>query len=117
MGAYVCAGSSGIDVAENTVKILVLGFSGAGKTFVVYSWALGVKNMVKTLPTDAAMFNVEKVQAPLSAVSMYMWDISGKMVQRRRSYFLGTQGIHNVFIFIFINAKMGRYLSSSCINS
>ena len=92
MGAYVCGRSNGIDFAENSVKVLVLGFSGAGKTFVVYSWALGVNNMVKTLPTDAAMFNVEKIQAPISALSMYMWDISGKMVQRRRSYFLGTQG-------------------------
>lgn len=97
MGAYVCGVSSGLDVSENCVKILVLGFSSVGKTYVVYSWSLGVSNMVKTLPTDAAMFNVEKIYGPTSALPMYMWDISGKMIHRRRSYYLGTQGINKLF--------------------
>lgn len=63
-----------------------------GKTFVVYAWSLGLSNMVTTLPTDEAMFNVEKVTTPTHALSLYLWDISGKMEQRRRSYFMGTQG-------------------------
>ncbi|XP_076463634.1 ADP-ribosylation factor-like protein 4D [Babylonia areolata] len=93
MGAYVCGASSGLDVAKNTVKILVLGFSGSGKTFVVYSWALGLRNMIETVPTDAAMFNVERIRSPLSGRPLYMWDISGKMIHRRRSYFIGTEGL------------------------
>lgn len=92
MGA-ACTNSSAEIKNSVPLKLLVLGFSDTGKTFVVYAWSLGMSNMVKTLPTDAAMFNVEKVTAPKSGQPMYLWDIGGKMAHRRRSYFLGTQGI------------------------
>jgi hypothetical protein len=92
MGAFVCRNTSGLDVAENTLKILVLGFCDSGKTFIVYSWSLGVDNVMKTLPTDPVMFNVERLNGPTSGIPMCMWDIGGKMLHRRRSYFLGTQG-------------------------
>ncbi|KAK7466613.1 hypothetical protein BaRGS_00037270 [Batillaria attramentaria] len=106
MGAAACtAGSVAEDKHSQPLKILVLGFSGTGKTFIVYGWSLGMSNMVKTLPTDAAMFNVEKVMSPKLRQPMYMWDISGKMTSRRRSYFLGTQGL--VYV---LNASQPVYM-------
>lgn len=105
MGAACTAANAAEQAHSPPLKILVLGFSGTGKTFIIYAWSLGVSNMVKTLPTDAAMFNVEKVVCPTSGQAMYMWDISGNMAYRRRSYFLGTQGI--VYV---LNASQPVYL-------
>ncbi|KAL8579924.1 hypothetical protein ACOMHN_065822 [Nucella lapillus] len=62
-----------------------------------------MNNMVRTVPTDAAMFNVERIQSPVSERPMYVWDISGKMINRRRSYFIGTQGL--VYV---VDAQRGK---------
>ncbi|XP_025104125.1 ADP-ribosylation factor 1-like [Pomacea canaliculata] len=79
-------------IKNSPIKILVLGFSGSGKTYIVYAWSLGLPNLVTTLPTGGDMFNVEKIAIQTSQF-MYLWDIGGEMAHRRRSYFPGSQGV------------------------
>ena len=59
---------------------------------MVYSWVLGVKNIIATKPTDT--FNVEHITSG-SGKRFMVYDLSGipSMRSRQRSFYEATQGI------------------------
>ncbi|XP_046545225.1 ADP-ribosylation factor 1-like [Haliotis rubra] len=76
-------------------KILILGPSNAGKTYLLYSWLLEVKGVHSTKPTEE--FNVETVESK-SGDKFTVWDLSGALRHhRKRKFYEGTQGI--VFVY------------------
>ncbi|XP_046372667.2 ADP-ribosylation factor-like protein 11 [Haliotis rufescens] len=76
-------------------KVLILGPSNAGKTYLLYSWLLEVEGVHSTKPTEE--FNVETLESK-SGVRFTVWDLSGALRHhRKRKFYEGTQGL--VFVY------------------
>ncbi|GMT23422.1 hypothetical protein PFISCL1PPCAC_14719 [Pristionchus fissidentatus] len=74
---------------EKSLRILMLGLDGAGKTTILYKLKLG--ELVTTIPTIG--FNVEQVT--FKSISFTIWDVGGQMRIRAlwKYYFQNTQAL------------------------
>ncbi|XP_041354430.1 ADP-ribosylation factor 6-like [Gigantopelta aegis] len=91
-----CYGSQGgkfpLNDGSSPIKIIITGPSLAGKSYLMYSWVLGVKNIIAIKPTD--LFNVEHVTSG-TGKKFIVYDLSGapNMRPRQRPFYEATQGI------------------------
>ena len=87
-----CSGSEGGKFLQNDgpspIKIILTGPSPARKSCLVYSWVLGVKNIIATKPTDT--FNVEHI---VVRGSWCMTSAGYPICAPERCFYEATQGI------------------------
>jgi ADP-ribosylation factor protein 1 len=76
-------------IGRKTVRMVMVGLDGAGKTTILYKMKLG--EIVTTIPTIG--FNVETVE--YKNLKFTMWDIGGQDRLRPlwKHYFAGTHGV------------------------
>ncbi|KAJ3287599.1 hypothetical protein HDU76_007798 [Blyttiomyces sp. JEL0837] len=89
---------------KETMRIIMMGLDGAGKTTILYKLKLG--ELVKTIPTNG--FNIEDVQ--YKNLNFTVWDIGGHDNNRRlyQHYYKSAQGI----IFVIDSQDRNRILEA-----